>query len=306
MRAHTVSRQALAAQTHGATEVVKAWTKNLAADNGGLCFQRTGSTCYVSTMAHGVLNETAAQRIHDELLSAALALDEHGDQRVQTAAGRLLQLLVSPQASYKNPKALTSAIRALNDALEGREPAPTRQTHTHKPTPVPGADTTGLLVRTPPAKQPTGNRPPHLQRFLHAQDEGAGGHGDTYANALQQLNVGKKLTHWIWYVFPQPPFGTSPLAKEFAVTSVQQARDIFKDPDLGPRLVSAVEAMLQHQPGKSAADILGSDSDVAKFHSSITLFAQAMPEEPCFQMALKAFFDAQPDAQTLLWLQAQG
>ena len=37
-----------------------------------------------------------------------------------------------------------------------------------------------------------------LERFIEAQDK-----WDTYRTALAEVKAGKKVTHWIWFVFPQ-------------------------------------------------------------------------------------------------------
>ena len=49
---------------------------------------------------------------------------------------------------------------------------------------------------------------------------------------------------------------------------------------------------------RSAHDIFGSPDDM-KLRSSLTLFAQAAPDEPLFRRALDKYFAGQPDPKTL-------
>jgi uncharacterized protein (DUF1810 family) len=61
--------------------------------------------------------------------------------------------------------------------------------------------------------------PYDLHRFTSAQD-----HGNTYARALRELGQGRKLSHWMWFVFPQiAGVGRSPTAKKFALPSSTEA-----------------------------------------------------------------------------------
>ncbi|MHB8504650.1 MAG: DUF1810 family protein, partial [Acidimicrobiales bacterium] len=40
--------------------------------------------------------------------------------------------------------------------------------------------------------------PADLQRFVDAQDA-----GETYSRAIAELGGGRKVSHWMWFVFPQ-------------------------------------------------------------------------------------------------------
>jgi uncharacterized protein (DUF1810 family) len=50
--------------------------------------------------------------------------------------------------------------------------------------------------------------------------------------------------------------------------------------------------------GRSAREVFGSPDDL-KFHSSMTLFALARPDEPAFREALDRYFGGVPDKGTL-------
>ena len=107
-----------------------------------------------------------------------------------------------------------------------------------------------------------------LEHFIKAQETGT----DTYNSALREVKAGRKTGHWIWYVFPQGPFGSSPLSKKFAITSLDLAQDFLGHPVLGLRLREITAVLLDHQE-TSISRIMGSQIDVLKLRSSMTLFA---------------------------------
>ncbi len=133
--------------------------------------------------------------------------------------------------------------------------------------------------------------PHHLGRFLEAQ------YG-TIDTALAELRAGRKRSHWMWFVFPQiAGLGRSAMAQRYALASFDEARAYAAHPVLGPRLRACCEALLA-VPGRSAHAILGSPDDL-KLHSCLTLFAQAVPEEPLFAEALARFYGGRLDTATL-------
>jgi uncharacterized protein (DUF1810 family) len=131
-----------------------------------------------------------------------------------------------------------------------------------------------------------------LERFVEAQHSRG-----TYETALAELRDGRKVSHWMWFVFPQiAGLGRSPMAQRYAIASLDEARAYVAHAVLGPRLVEAARALMQHT-GRSADAILGG-IDAMKLRSSMTLFAAAAPEEPVFREVLEAFFGGQPDPET--------
>ncbi len=118
--------------------------------------------------------------------------------------------------------------------------------------------------------------PYRLGRFAAAQDRGG-----TYQRALAELRAGRKVSHWMWFIFPQVAgLGLSAMAREYAISSLQEARAYLAHPVLGPRLAECAGALLATR-GKSAEDILG-PVDAMKARSSMTLFQAAAPHEPIF------------------------
>jgi uncharacterized protein (DUF1810 family) len=131
-----------------------------------------------------------------------------------------------------------------------------------------------------------------LQRFVDAQHS-------VYARALDELRAGAKRSHWMWFVFPQiAGLGRSETARRYAIASIAEARGYLAHPLLGPRLLACVEAVCG-VAGRSASEIFGAPDDL-KFHSSLTLFAEAAgPEAAPFRRALDQYFGGRPDPATL-------
>jgi uncharacterized protein (DUF1810 family) len=130
-----------------------------------------------------------------------------------------------------------------------------------------------------------------LQRFVDAQVP-------VYARVVAELKVGRKASHWMWFIFPQIAGpGSSAMSRRFSIGSSGEAVAYLAHPILGPRLrectmwVNAVR-------GLSAREILGSPDDM-KFHSSMTLFAQAGEDNQIFLDALQQYFGGVPDRRTL-------
>jgi uncharacterized protein (DUF1810 family) len=134
--------------------------------------------------------------------------------------------------------------------------------------------------------------PYRLQRFVEAQEQGG-----TYAQALTELRAGNKASHWIWFVFPQiAGLGRSPIARTYAISSLEEARTYLEHPLLGPRLLESAESLLEHRQ-RPVREILG-EIDAVKLRSSMTLFSLAAPEQPLFGEVIDAFFAGEADPAT--------
>lgn len=131
-----------------------------------------------------------------------------------------------------------------------------------------------------------------LERFVIAQNS-----GETYGQALGELQLGNKTGHWMWFIFPQiAGLGQSATSRKYAITSLAEARAYLDHEILGPRLLECAQALTTHA-GRSAEEILGG-IDARKLQSSMTLFLRAAPGETVFKTVLAQFFDGRPDEAT--------
>ncbi len=76
----------------------------------------------------------------------------------------------------------------------------------------------------------TDETPAGLERFLDAQ-------ALVYDEVVSELRLGKKQTHWMWFIFPQLfDLGRSVTARKYGIANLQEARDYLRQPALGSRL----------------------------------------------------------------------
>jgi uncharacterized protein (DUF1810 family) len=137
--------------------------------------------------------------------------------------------------------------------------------------------------------------PFNLERFVSAQ-------AAVFEQVLDELRVGAKRTHWIWFIFPQMKgLGHSPQANYFGIGSLEEAVAYLRHPVLGPRLARCTRLVTLVE-GRAIRQILG-DPDDMKFHSSMTLFAHASQKAGLdatdFNDALKKYFNGEPDSLTV-------
>lgn len=137
----------------------------------------------------------------------------------------------------------------------------------------------------------------YLDHFLEAQE-------NELDNAISELTVGQKKSHWIWYIFPQvSSLGFSETSKYYGIDTLEEAKAYNSHPKLGANYLACLDALLIHE-GRSIVNILGG-VDSSKFNSSLTLFKAACKNEITsekIQRSLDCFFDGKECAKTLIFL----
>jgi uncharacterized protein (DUF1810 family) len=129
-----------------------------------------------------------------------------------------------------------------------------------------------------------------LERFVLAQQ-------GVYDGVLDELRRGRKVGHWIWFIFPQiVGLGYSAMSQRYAISSLDEARAYLAHPILGSRLRECAAIVLA-TTGRTALEIFGS-TDAMKLRSSVTLFHRAAPDEPVFAQVLERFYDGRADDAT--------
>ena len=93
-------------------------------------------------------------------------------------------------------------------------------------------------------------------------------HSHMYDQALSEIKNGKKVSHWIWYIFPQLlGLGKSSMSQTYAIQDRQHAYIYMNSPVLCTNYRCCCQAILDS--GKTVYEIFGDDA--VKVHSSIML-----------------------------------
>lgn len=129
-----------------------------------------------------------------------------------------------------------------------------------------------------------------LKRFLDAQEQ-------MYEMALAEVKRGKKLSHWIWYIFPQVKgLGMSGSSLYYGIDDVEEAKAYLQHPVLGARLREITTAYLS-LTGVNAQDVFGY-LDAMKVRSCMTLFNE-VAEDDLFRNVLERYYNGMADEKTL-------
>ena len=131
----------------------------------------------------------------------------------------------------------------------------------------------------------------NLSRFLEAQNQ-------TYLNALSEIRKGQKVTHWMWFIFPQlQGLGKSTTAQYYGITDLSEASAYLQHPVLGKHLIQISSVLLEIE-NKTVLEIFGSPDDL-KLRSSMTLFSKVQGADHVFQKVLDKYFEGLPDTNTI-------
>ena len=131
----------------------------------------------------------------------------------------------------------------------------------------------------------------NLKRFTDAQES-------KFEKALNEIENGRKQSHWMWFIFPQVAgLGFSETSKFYELKNIGEASSYLRHPILGPRLIKISKALLAIE-GKTANQIFGSPDDL-KLKSSMTLFNALQNTDPVFGAVLNKYFNGIKDLKTL-------
>ena len=131
-----------------------------------------------------------------------------------------------------------------------------------------------------------------MQRFIYNQK--------LYFNqAYQEIKAGRKMTHWIWFIFPQiKGLGYSENSQYFGIQSLNEAKEYLYEDILRNNLIKITSALLEYDTMNDIFDSL----DCQKILSCMTLFNLADDKKICgdiFKKVIKKFFNGKQDEKTL-------
>lgn len=140
----------------------------------------------------------------------------------------------------------------------------------------------------------------NISRFLiiqNALDLDESSPYTNYERALNEIKNGRKTSHWIWYIFPQGPFGISETSKHFSISSIDEGLAYLSNFTLEERLRKITQSILTHKH-KDINEILGSDRK--KFHACMTLFSNIDSKHNNeFKECLISFFQGREHKPTI-------
>lgn len=137
-----------------------------------------------------------------------------------------------------------------------------------------------------------------INRFIRAQE-------NIYPQVVNELQNGKKTSHWMWFIFPQiEGLGFSSTSKYYSIKTIAEAKEYVMHPVLGKRLLECSTILLKIE-GKSAESIFGYPDNL-KLQSSMTLFSFTSPESTVFLNVLNKYFKNKKDQKTLDILKLMG
>lgn len=130
-----------------------------------------------------------------------------------------------------------------------------------------------------------------LKKFIDIQNE-------NYEIALKEIKNGKKVNHWMWYIFPQiRGLGHSEMSNYYAINDLKEAKMYLYNEVLRNRLLLLLDELLKldiNNPEK----IFGK-TDSLKLKSSLTLFYLADPSIEQFKLVIEKFFGGNFDGRTV-------
>ena len=120
-----------------------------------------------------------------------------------------------------------------------------------------------------------------LDRFVKAQEK-------MYDIALNEIKNGKKISHFMWYIFPQlKGLGYSDISNYYGISGLEEAKEYLEDEILGNRLYNITLELLKINED-DPINIFG-NVDALKLKSSMTLF-DIVSDDEIFYDVLKKYY----------------
>ena len=130
----------------------------------------------------------------------------------------------------------------------------------------------------------------NLERFLYVQNR-------THDEVVEEIRSGKKVSHWMWYTFPQiQGLGESDFAVFYAIDDIDEAKRYLKHEVLGPRLKKLAKELLILKTN-DPIEIFGK-LDSLKLRSSMTLF-DCVESNGIFKEVLDKYYQGEKDELTI-------
>ena len=121
-----------------------------------------------------------------------------------------------------------------------------------------------------------------------------------YDIALNEIKNGKKISHFMWYIFPQlKGLGYSDISNYYGISGLEEAKEYLEDEILGNRLYNITLELLKIDED-DPINIFG-NVDALKLKSSMTLF-DIVSDDEIFYDVLKKYYGGKKDERTIALL----
>ena len=130
----------------------------------------------------------------------------------------------------------------------------------------------------------------NLDRFKKAQEK-------AYETALFEIKNGHKVSHWMWYIFPQlKGLGMSAMSEFYGIDGLEEAKEYLNDEYLKNNLIEISECLLDLDD--NIINILGYP-DNYKLNSCMTLFDYVSNDIDVFKKVIDKFYNGEKNIKTL-------
>lgn len=130
-----------------------------------------------------------------------------------------------------------------------------------------------------------------MKRFVIAQNE-------VYKQVIKELKRGCKVTHWMWFIFPQlDSLGYSDISYYYGIHSIRELYEYVNHPILSKRLKQCFTILLNLKTD-DAIEIFGV-IDAQKLQSCATLFRRTIKFRKLATSILNKYYDGYEDEQTV-------
>lgn len=138
-----------------------------------------------------------------------------------------------------------------------------------------------------------------IDRFIDIQSK-------DYQNAYDEISNGRKISHWMWYIFPQVKgLGSTSTSMYYGIDGLEEAEEYLNNECLYNNIVNISNKLLELDTS-DPEEVFGY-IDALKLKSSMTLFSETQkrsnklinPKTDVFDKVIEKYYDGVYDNLTL-------
>lgn len=121
---------------------------------------------------------------------------------------------------------------------------------------------------------------------------------DMFKIALSEIKQGKKINHWMWYIFPQiKGLGNSEMSNFYSINSIEEAQLYWENETLRNNYIILCNELLKLNMN-NPVEVFG-EIDSLKLRSSLTLFNYIDNNSESIKKVLLKYYKGKLDEKTL-------